>query len=307
MRFGLLGTGYWAAQVHANGLAQHPDTTLVGVWGRDPEKAAVLARLHGVRPYDDVAALLADVDAVAVALPPDIQAELAAQAARAGKHLLLDKPLALTTRAADAVVEAVRERDVASVIFFTRRYSPNVDTFLHGAARTGGWSGAREILLASIMQPGSPYGGSRWRREMGGLWDVGPHALSVLLPVLGPVSRVGATLGPQQTAYLTLEHASGPVSTLVLSIDAPPAAVSHETVLYGEAGVVPVPDAELGHVDAFRNAITQLVEAAGAGPGERGHPCDVRFGREVVAVLAAAEAAARTGTATRPDQADPVA
>ncbi|MEN3306470.1 MAG: hypothetical protein V7603_2672 [Micromonosporaceae bacterium] len=297
LRFGLFGTGYWAAEVHAAGLAAHRDATLVGVWGRDPGKAATLADRCGVRAYDDVDALLADVDAVAVALPPDIQAGLAARAARAGKHLLLDKPLALTIAAADEVVSAVRERDLASVIFFTRRYAPAIEDFLSEAAGTGGWAGARVTLFASIFQPGNPFGGSPWRREKGGLWDVGPHALSLILPVLGPVARVYATLGPHQTAYVTLDHRAGAVSTLALSLDAPPATATYEDLFYGEAGLVSVPAQDLDGVAAFGNAITELVAAAAAPPGARGHRCDVRFGREVVAILTAAETAIGAGAA----------
>ena len=77
MRFGLIGTGAWAGIAHGPGLVACPDAELVGVWGRDPSKAAVLAEPLGARPYDHVDALLADVDAVAFAVPPSVQAGLA--------------------------------------------------------------------------------------------------------------------------------------------------------------------------------------------------------------------------------------
>ncbi|CAM5596955.1 Oxidoreductase OS=Streptomyces aurantiogriseus OX=66870 GN=GCM10010251_29110 PE=4 SV=1 [Streptomyces aurantiogriseus] len=94
MRIGLLGTGPWAQMVHAPVLGAHEGLDFAGVWGRRPAAAKELADRHGTRAYDEVDALLADVDAVAVALPPDVQAELAVRAAEAGCHLLLDKPLA---------------------------------------------------------------------------------------------------------------------------------------------------------------------------------------------------------------------
>jgi predicted dehydrogenase len=106
VRFGLFGTGYWAAEVHAAALAAAADAQFVGVWGRDPAKAAGLAQRYGCRAYDDVDVLIADVDAVDVALPPAVQAPIAARAAAAGRHLLLDKPLALSSAAADQVVSA---------------------------------------------------------------------------------------------------------------------------------------------------------------------------------------------------------
>src|SRR2546429_8852895 len=121
LRFGLLGTGYWAAETQAAALSGHPDARFVGVWGRDPVKVRALATRYGVRAYDDVDALLADVDAVAVALPPDVQAELAARAAEAGRHLLLDKPVSLTTAAPDRIVRAGDKHRLAPGVFFTNR------------------------------------------------------------------------------------------------------------------------------------------------------------------------------------------
>ena len=51
LRFGLLGTGYWAAETHAAGLRGHPDADFVGVWGRNPAKAGTIAERYGVRAY----------------------------------------------------------------------------------------------------------------------------------------------------------------------------------------------------------------------------------------------------------------
>src|SRR4051812_16698361 len=175
MRFGLFGTGPWAHQAHAPALAAHPDVELVGVWGRDPAKAAALAGEHGAEPYAAVDALIADVDAVAIALPPDVQADIALRAARAGKHLLLDKPIAFTTEAADAIVAAAAEQGVAGVVFFTRRFMPEIDDFIGQVVARGGWLEGRIDHLGSIFQDGNPFGASVWRKESGGLWDVGPH------------------------------------------------------------------------------------------------------------------------------------
>ena len=118
--------------------------------GTNPEKAALLAGRFGVRAYEDVDALLADVDAVAIALPPDVQAPLAARAARAGKHLFLDKPLALSVTAADDVVAAVTDAGVRSVVFFTSRFRPEVVEILDRAVATGGWDGGRATILGSL-------------------------------------------------------------------------------------------------------------------------------------------------------------
>jgi len=286
MRFGLLGTGHWAAETQGAALSAHPEADLVGVWGRDGAKAAALAGRYGATPFTDLDALLSEVDAVSIALPPDVQGELALRAARAGKHLLLDKPLAVDTVAADRIVEAVEERSLSSVVFFTNRFRDNIERFIDETAAVGGWLGARVTQFASIYQPGSPYAGSPWRRERGALWDIGPHMLSVVLPVLGPVAEVSAVGGPRATTHLMLRHTGGAVTTASLTLDAPAAAMLRDNDFYGEHGVATVPAPEGSAVAAFGAAIDQLVKG-GAGP------CDVRFGRDVVAVLEAGDIALR--------------
>jgi predicted dehydrogenase len=290
VRFGLFGTGPWAHLAHAPALAAHSGVEFAGIWGRDLLKAAELAGRHGVPAYSDVDALIAEVDAVAIALPPDVQAPIALRAARAGRHLLLDKPIAL--RAEDAEELAAAAAGVASVVFFTRRFTPELSGFLTEAVATGGWNEARVDHLGSIFVPDNPFGASPWRRERGGLWDVGPHALALVLPVLGPVTEVTGVAGDRDLSYLLLKHASGAVSRLTLAVDAPPAAAREEAVLTGDAGLRTVPRGEWAPAEALGRAVDQLLAAAAGGPRPA---CDVRFGAQVTAILAAAERAIAEG------------
>ncbi|MET8150422.1 Gfo/Idh/MocA family protein [Actinoplanes sp. NPDC049668] len=292
MRFGLFGTGPWAHQAHAPALAAHPDVELVGVWGRDPAKAAALAEQHGAKAYTEIDDLIADVDAVAVALPPDVQADIALRAARAGKHLLLDKPVAFTPEAADEIVAAAAEHEVAGVVFFTRRFMPEIQQFIERAQATEGWLEARIDHLGSIFQPGNPFGASVWRKESGGLWDVGPHAVALILPVLGPVAEVTALAGARDMTHVLLGHASGAISTLTLSVDAPSALEREDAAFFGESGVADVPPVPWLPVEAFTRAVDALIGAAGGGPAS---PLDLAFGTEVVKILAAAAESIKTG------------
>jgi predicted dehydrogenase len=292
MRFGLFGTGPWAQLAHAPALAAHKDVELVGVWGRNPAKAAELAGQHGAKPYADVDALLADVDAVAVALPPDVQADIALRAARAGKHLLLDKPVAFTPEAADAIVDAANESGAAGVVFFTRRFMPQIEEFLSGLAATGGWLEARVDHLGSIFQDGNPFGESPWRKESGGLWDVGPHATALVLPVLGPVEKVTALAGNRDMTHVLLRHTGGAITTLTLTVDAPAKLEREDAAFYGESGVAPVPPAAWQPVDAFGRAVDALIAAAGGAPAS---PLDLAFGAQVVKILAAAAESLSSG------------
>ncbi|WP_128374660.1 Gfo/Idh/MocA family protein [Streptomyces cavernae] len=289
-RFGVLGTGHWARWCHGAALAAHPEVELVGFWGRDPAKAEDAAKHEGGRGFADLDALLAEVDAVAIALPPDIQAPLAVRAARAGRHLLLDKPLALDVSAADEVVVAVRETGVASVNFVTLLYQPEVMDWLARmrelAERHGPWEGVVASLAGAIDVPGGPYADSLWRQQRGGLWDVGPHALSLVLSLLPPVERVSAARGVRDTVNLGLEHTGGPGSSLTLTVTAPENAQGASLVVWGPGGRHALPVLTGGAREAFARAVDQLRESARSG---RPHPLDALYARDVVAVLDAAE------------------
>lgn len=287
MRIGLLGTGPWARMAHAPALSEHGELDFVGVWGRRTDAAKELADEHGTRAYDDVDALLADVDAVAVALPPAVQAGLAVRAARAGCHLLLDKPLAATVEEGRTVVEAVNSSGVASVVFFTTRFLAETEAWIGEQAGKEGWFTARAQWLGSVFTSDSPFADSPWRREKGALWDVGPHALSVLLPVLGDVRRVAAAAhGPGDTVHLVLQHVGGASSTLTLSLTAPPAAAGAAVELRGAAGVTLLPESSEGAIPALVRAADALLAAARTG---RPHPCDAAFGLRVTEILATAD------------------
>ncbi|MDN3297340.1 Gfo/Idh/MocA family oxidoreductase [Streptomyces ficellus] len=302
-RIGLLGTGPWAGRTHAPALAAHPGIAFSGVWGRRPEAAAALAAAHGTRAYDDVDALLAASDAVAFALPPDVQAPLAARAAAAGCHLLLDKPVATSVAAAREVAEAAGKAGVASVVFCTLRFAADTAPWIEEQAALGGWYLAQAHWLGALFPPGpagasagvstgasaSAYAASPWRREKGGLWDVGPHVLSVLLPVLGDVTGVSASVtGAGDTRHLVLGHASGAGSTVTLSLSAPAKAANAGIALFGDHGRAVMPS-WADAVGSFGAAVDGLLGAVRSG---RAHPCDVRFGLRVTEILAEAEAEA---------------
>jgi predicted dehydrogenase len=286
MRFGLVGTGYWAHVAHAPALSSTAGVEFTAVWGRNPRAAADLAAEYRATAQDEIAAFLAGVDAVCFAVPPDVQAPIATQAAREGKHLLLEKPVALTEAAADALVEAVEQAGVASVVFFTNRFRPDVRAWLAEVETRGGWAGGMTAWLGSALRESSPFN-TPWRRNKGGLWDVGPHMISLLWASLGPVTSVTADGGPADVTYLILHHQGGATSTTTVTLSADKAAAGFEAFVWGESGRLHVPPGSPDPVAALRTALGELVANARAGRTE--HPCDVRFGRDVGRVLAEAQ------------------
>jgi predicted dehydrogenase len=286
LRFGLVGTGYWARTVHAVALSGTADVWLAGVWDRDPAKASALAEEAGTTAYDDPDALFDAVDAVAFALPPDVQADLAERAARAGRHLLLEKPIATRVDAAERLVETVATAGVSSVVFFTGLFLAEHRAWLD-EVRGEQWYGAWSVWLGNAFASDSPFRDSPWRWDKGGLWDVGPHALAMLTATLGPVRRITADRGAHDILHLVLHHENATTSTATTTLSAPTAAVCSSLTLWGEPGRSSMPTAAGDPIGAYRTAVAELI--AGVRAGQTEHPCDVRFGAQVVRLLADAQ------------------
>jgi predicted dehydrogenase len=286
LRFGLAGTGYWARIAHAPALASTGGIEFAAVWGRNQDAAADLAAAYGIPAHHDIEAFLDGLDGVAFAVPPDVQAGIAARAAAAGKHLLLEKPIAISADAASTLVSAVEQAQVASVVFFTARFQAGVRAWLADVTARGGWTGAAAIWLGTALQPSSPFD-TPWRRDKGALWDLGPHLVSLLWASLGPVTSVTAEPGPADVSNLILHHESGASSTATVTLSVPESAEYSELFLWGEAGRSAAPREAGQPVIPLRTALTEL--AHNARSGQVSHDCDVRFGYAVWRVLADAQ------------------
>lgn len=214
LSIGLAGAGPWAEKAYAPMLAAGPETLLAGVWARRAEAAHALASAHGTEAVDSFDALLERCDAVAFAVPPDVQADLAVRAARAGRHLMLDKPLGLTLDEARRIADAVSESGVVSQVMLTQRFRPSVRAFID-AARGFQAMGATLTFLSSAFVRG-PYA-TPWRKTHGALHDFGPHAFDLLEAAVGPIEEIRGAGDPNRWVALTCVHANGAVSALSMS------------------------------------------------------------------------------------------
>ncbi|MFS8201588.1 Gfo/Idh/MocA family protein [Streptomyces sp. CWNU-52B] len=214
VKVGLVGAGPWARGVHAPVLAAGPETELTAVWARRPEAARETAEPYGAVAVARFEELLDRCEAVAFAVPPDIQADLAGRAAKAGKAVLLEKPLGLDVPSARRLVDAIDEAGVVSQVVLTNRYHPVARRFVE-AARGMEVSGARSCCLSGAFLGGDF--ATPWRLEHGALLDLGPHVLDLLDAAMGPVVRIHGTGDPRRWVELTCEHESGAVSQASLS------------------------------------------------------------------------------------------
>jgi predicted dehydrogenase len=292
LRVGLVGGGPWARMVHGPVLAAHPDTEITAVWTRRPEAAHELAARYGARPHAEFDALLENVDAVAFAVPPHVQAGLAIRSAAAGKHLICEKPLAGSVEEAAAVVAAVREAGVHSAMVLTMRYSPMVRDWLAGMPPEP--AGPDTVAFARWLSGsllGGPYAASAWRAEHGALLDLGPHVIDLLDAAVGPVSAVAwAEHGEPDLWNFGLHHVGGATSTVTLSMRLPVDPSEIEFVVLGGAGRHRLAGRNAEPGDSYAVLLDELVAAVnGSGPPPA---LDVAHGLRLQELIDAVRAAA---------------
>jgi predicted dehydrogenase len=283
LRFGLVGAGPWATGVHAPAIAAHPATELVSVWARRPAAAQELATAHGAAVAADPDELFASVDAVAFAVPPDVQADLAGRAAAAGRHLVLEKPIGADPTQARQLVDAVGAAGVAALVLLTKRYDPNVVQWLAAAHDTAGWATGSATWIGGALLSG-PFSHSPWRHEHGGIADVGPHVFDLLDAALGPiVDVIAATHGDHDVWHVLLAHESDARSTASMSLALPVQPSAIDVTIYGTAGRRTLPPFTTPTSQCYANMLTELTTMIRTGRTE--HPLDVHRGLHLQRVI----------------------
>ncbi|MGW0803221.1 Gfo/Idh/MocA family protein [Nonomuraea sp. NPDC002799] len=275
---GLIGAGPWAERAHAPMLSRGPHTRLAGVWARRPEAAARL----GAPVFERIEELFDACEAVAFCVPPAVQAEIGVRAARAGKALLLEKPLADSLEGARRLADAVAEAGVASQMVFTMRYAAETRAFLARCAAIRPFGGHAANISGALLD--GHHFATPWRLERGALLDVGPHVIDLLDAALGRVSGVRAHGDPLGWTGLLLEHEGGAVSEASLCMVATGERPLPTFAVYGHDGNAVLPpytgDPKATLVEEF----AQTVRDGG------GHPLDAAHGLRIQRIIAEAEA-----------------
>jgi predicted dehydrogenase len=283
LRVGLIGTGPWARNVHAPGLADHPGTTLTAVWSRSPEPARELAEAHGAAVAVSVDDLLDQVDAVAFAVPPAVQGELAVQAAEAGKHLILEKPIAADLVSAQRLADAVTAAGVATLVVLTLRYAAQTREWLADIAESGGWQGGSARWLSGALL-GGVYEGSPWRVAEGALADIGPHVFDLMDATLGTITKVlAANRTPDDLWQVMFQHEGGATSTATLSLRLPVQPSVAEFAVYGRHGYRTLGRKSGSSAESYTALLDDFAAMVACGATE--HPCDVRRGLHLQRII----------------------
>lgn len=198
MRVGLIGGGN-ISETHARAARAIPGVEISAVFGTNREKIRRLAEEHGGAPYFHFEEFLAHrpMDFVAIGSPSGLHAVQGIAAARRGLHVLTEKPLDISVRAADALIAAATEAKLKLGVFFQDRFKADL-------IRVKDWVGAGVLgkpILADArvkwFRPQEYYGGSRWRGTKaldggGALINQAIHTVDLLLWIFGDVARVQA-------------------------------------------------------------------------------------------------------------------
>lgn len=272
LRVGLVGAGPWARAMHARVLGSGPETVLSAVWARRTEAAAHLAAAYHARVASSFEELLDLSEAVAFAVPPAVQAELAIRAAAAGKPLLLEKPLGPDLASARRIAEAVAEHGVVTQLVLTKRYHPATREFLRQAEhRTV--LGARACYLHGAFVEGDF--ATPWRLEHGALLDLGPHLIDLLDMAVGPIDSLHSTGDPRRWVELTCEHTNGAVSQASLSGSVRLDSARTRIELFGTQQELVYDTADLDHEECWPILRREFAEAVRSG---RSHEIDAQRG-----------------------------
>lgn len=205
-RIAVVGCGYWGGN-HARTLSELG--ALHAVADRHDDRAAALAGQHGAKPVS-MDALITDpeIEALVLALPPQYHADMAIAALEAGKHVLVEKPIALSVADARRVTEAAsRYPDLTAMTGHVLRFHPAFEALEALIAR--GELGAVRYIHSHRVGLG------KFHAENDALWDIAPHDLSLILAITGEkpvnVRGVGSAMLNRLSdfAHLHLQFPSG--------------------------------------------------------------------------------------------------
>ena len=224
---GIIGGGN-ISETHARAAREIDGVEIAATHGRNQKKSARLGQLYGGAVYDDFESFLdhRPMTMVAIGSPSGLHSEQGVAAARHGLHVLVEKPIDITTKRADALIAECERAGVKLGVFFQDRVAPDLVRLKEfiDAGRLG-----KPILASARVKwyrPPEYYSESRWRGTRaldggGALINQGVHTVDLLLWLMGDVTRVQSKtitalhkIEVEDTVVATIEFSNGAVGTL---------------------------------------------------------------------------------------------
>jgi UDP-N-acetyl-2-amino-2-deoxyglucuronate dehydrogenase len=259
MKFGIIGAGM-IAKFHAKAIEAMEGGELHSVFGRRPEAVEAVAAELGCKPHSDLDAFLNDpeLDIVTIATPSGAHLEPALAAAKAGKHVICEKPLEVTPERIDLMISACEQAGVTLAGIFNRRFHPAMEAFKE--AVDAGRFGRLTMCDAYVKwyRTQAYYDSGAWRGTWaldggGALMNQSIHLIDQLLYLAGDVAAVSASM----------------------------ACLAHENIEVEDTAVA---------ILEFKNGARGVIEGSTACWSSTGHPAEVQLSGSAGSVFLADEA-----------------
>ncbi|NSW90993.1 MAG: Gfo/Idh/MocA family oxidoreductase [Firmicutes bacterium] len=225
--FGIIGCGL-ISNWHADAILKIEGTRLVGATDVNEHARDAFTKKYNILPFNSVEELLAsdDTDIVCICTPSGLHAPLAVKAANAGKHIIIEKPMAITLKEADDVIEACEKNNVKAAVISQLRFTHAIGK-LKDAVEKGllGRLVSGDIYMKFYRsQEYYDRGGWRgtWKMDGGGaLMNQGIHGVDIIQHVMGPVKTIfGHTrtlarkIEVEDTACAVVEYKNGALGVI---------------------------------------------------------------------------------------------
>ena len=263
LRFAIIGCGRIAPK-HAESIAALPEAELVAVCDILPEQAQAFAAKYGAEPYTDYIEMLKrpDIDVVTIATPSGLHAEIGIAAAEAGKHILVEKPMAMTLETADALIAACRKAGVKLGVIHQNRFNASVKLLrkaledgrfgklTHGQA-TVRWNRNDNYYIQA------PWRGTKLQ-DGGVLMNQSIHNIDLLQWMFGPVESVfGYTetfmrkIEMEDMGAAVIKFKSGAIGLIEAASTIYPKNIEETLNVFGETGSVIIGGIAVNRVEVW--------------------------------------------------------
>src|SRR5713101_7950670 len=282
LRFGIVGCGV-IGPIHAQAIASLPDAQLVAVTDINPEKTQRLADEYAVKPYTDLAEMLAGekLDVVIICTPSGQHGDVACQAMRSGRHVIVEKPMEISHAAIEEMLRVQQESGVKLAVISQHRFDP-ASLQVHDLVEEQAFG---RLVMGNAIIPwwrSQAYYDSgawrgTWKLDGGGvLMNQSIHSIDLLQWLMGPVRSVYAytdtlvhRMETEDVAVAVLRFANGALGTISATTGAYPG-VSTRIEIYGDKGSAVIEDDRLSYLHLARDDHEE-VGSYGVDPGQRVH------------------------------------
>ena len=301
VKFAIVGSGS-IASLHAQVILSMPDAALSAIYGRSLDKVQNLAAQYHCDGYTDYQEMLkrTDIDAVTICTPSGMHADLGIQAALAGKHVFIEKPIDINLEKADALIKTCQNQGVKLGIILQRRYSEGV-TALKKLLEQGKLGklifGGCYIKLYrdQAYYDSAPWRGT-WKLDGGGvLMNQGVHYIDMLQYLAGPIVEISGECGTlghiglevEDTASASIKFQSGALGVIEGTTCAYPGLVSRVDI-YGTEGSAVIENDVLTFVElksGYQYKVESNTENAGVSSPGIDLLCHQRQFQEIVTAI----------------------